>query len=536
MRTRVTLRNYRCFADSEPLVFDLQPGFTGIVGPNSVGKSSLFRFFHEFRPLWEIIARYGNFINLLVGHAEALQHRDVPDPTELFCNRNLRDLTVTLELDADEELPGVAPVRTVTLVATRDNPREWRLARADGISVSLDPKIGLDDREGVLYYGDVAVVDLRPIRRAAARLANSIYVGPFRTALGSAAKEYYDLPIGSSFINAWHDWKTGADKRKNRTIHQVTEDLRRIFSYRSLEISASQDLATLHVVKDGWSYRLDEVGGGFSQFVYVLGTAAMRRPSYVFIDEPELHLHPALQLDFLTRLAAYASEGIVFATHSIGLARAAADRVLSMRSEGDTPVCRPLEGTHGYAEFLGEMSFTSFHEIGVESLLLVEGVTELRTIQQFLRLLRIDHRVLLFPLGGGQMIRGGLEPELAEIGRITPKVYVLIDSERASTSAALDPQRQEFVSTCKKLHYRTHVTDLRAMENYFPERAIQAELGTKYRGLGPFERPRDLPLGWSKATNWRIARHITLQELLATDIGKFLQDVVAAGLHPQPEA
>lgn len=531
MSITVTFRNYRCFADSQPLTFELRPGFTGIVGPNSVGKSSLLRFFHEFRPLWEIIAQYGNFVNLLVGRTECIKPRDVADPIELFCNGNSRPLALTLGVQAEGTAPNALPLTGMTLTAERAAPDQWRLLSGGGLPLSVDPKISLEDRQGILHYGDSALLDLRAMKVAAAALAKSIYIGPFRTAQGGSDRPYYDLPIGGSFIKAWHEWKNGSDKVKSRAIHRVTEDLKAIFSYDQLEIGASQDLATLQVVKNGWTYRLDEVGGGFAQFVFVLGTAAMRQPHYIFIDEPELHLHPSLQLDFLTRLAAYASEGIVFSTHSIGLARAAADRVLSMRAAvNGMPVCQPLEGTPNYAEFLGEMSFTSFREIGVEAVLLVEGVTEVRTIQQFLRLLRLDHRVLLLPLGGAQMIRGDTTNELAEIGRIAPKVFVLIDSERDAQGAAPDRRHDAFVTACRQLGYRAHMTDRRAIENYFPERAIREELGVKYHALQPFERLREAALGWPKSDNWRIARQMTLDELLASDIGRFLKEVVAAEL------
>lgn len=49
MRCRVTLKNYRCFPDAHPCRLDLREGFTGLVGANNSGKSSLLRFFYEFR-------------------------------------------------------------------------------------------------------------------------------------------------------------------------------------------------------------------------------------------------------------------------------------------------------------------------------------------------------------------------------------------------------------------------------------------------------------------------------------------------------
>ena len=77
-------------------------------------------------------------------------------------------------------------------------------------------------------------------------------------------------------------------------------------------------------------YKASELGSGLVQFILVFSNAAMRNPraAYILLDEPELSLHPSLQLDFLTALGSFASEGVIFATHSIGLARASADHLL----------------------------------------------------------------------------------------------------------------------------------------------------------------------------------------------------------------
>ena len=49
---QLTPKNYRCFADSDPLRLDLGNDFTALVGPNNSGKSSALRLFHELRPVF----------------------------------------------------------------------------------------------------------------------------------------------------------------------------------------------------------------------------------------------------------------------------------------------------------------------------------------------------------------------------------------------------------------------------------------------------------------------------------------------------
>jgi hypothetical protein len=59
------------------------------------------------------------------------------------------------------------------------------------------------------------------------------------------------------------------------------------------------------------------------------------------------------------------------------------------------------------------MSFSAFREVGFEQVLGVEGVTDVRAVQQFLRLLSLDNKVVVIPLGGSALITAGREQELA---------------------------------------------------------------------------------------------------------------------------
>jgi energy-coupling factor transporter ATP-binding protein EcfA2 len=318
----------------------------------------------------------------------------------------------------------------------------------------------------------------------------------------------------------WQLQKTGGLRENAIAIHRLTETIKRIFGYEQLEINASADKRDLSLMIDGRSLNLSEMGSGFAQFVLTLGNVAFKRPTFILIDEPELNLHPTLQLDFLATLASFASKGIVFATHSIGLARAYADRVYSIRGRAhEGPVLAPLEETR-LAEFLGEMGYSAYRELGFDKVLLVEGVSEIKTVQQFLRKYRKDHRVVLIHMGGSDLINRKTETELAEITRICPDVSVMIDSERTSAGSPTDSQREKFRANCEALGMKCHVLERRALENYFTEAAVQQVKGSSYRALGPFDKP---PSGWAKTDdNWRIAQAMDRAALGGTDLGMFL--------------
>lgn len=104
-----------------------------------------------------------------------------------------------------------------------------------------------------------------------------------------------------------------------------------LFRYESLEINSDNKDETLIFTIEGKTYLLSELGSGIAQFLMVLGNAAMKKPDFILIDEPELNLHPSLQRDFLTALGLYANNGVIFSTHILGLAHCDADIVYSVQ-------------------------------------------------------------------------------------------------------------------------------------------------------------------------------------------------------------
>lgn len=527
----ITLSNYRAFDDTSPARWELTSGFTAFVGVNNAGKSSLLRFIHEIRPCLralQSVTANGGAQAALGGRPFAFGFQGVADQNEVFCNRNDRDMTARFALRRvdDEEDPSPQPV-AITF--------RWRRVDA-AMTVEIDLGIGrIDSRKiGVLSDDTLGVqspeftgsVSFAGYREAFRELAASLYLGPFRNAVNIGAESsYYDLAIGQAFIRRWDQFKTGPNRAENRTAIAVERELQQIFGLSKLEINAAPQDSALQIIADDQPYQLHEHGSGLAQFIVVLAFIATQRPAYVFIDEPELNLHPSLQLDFLTTIAKYCSRGVAFTTHNIGLARSVGQRVYSVRrAPSEARVVRALEETADIVEFLGELSYSGYRALGFDRILLVEGPSEIPAIQQWLRLYGIEHRVVLVPLGGSSMINGRSAAALAEIRRITTDVSVLIDSERAAAEAPLDDQRQAFVDTCTDLGFDVHVLERRALEHYLSQEAVAHVKGPRYAALEAYEQRGggDRPV-WGKNENWRIAAAMRREELEGTDLGDFLR-------------
>ncbi|MFM2057561.1 MAG: hypothetical protein RLY71_1946 [Pseudomonadota bacterium] len=519
---KVRLFDYRCFVREEPATLELRNGFTSFVGPNNSGKSALIKALYEIRGAlaelnqikngkFNVPFRSGwNIRSPLHEHAEIMTDRSDPEcVVEIVLSGVDSDQCVNkfrLEFDHSNVVFGL------------------RMFFKDGREL-FPPRPGesyvADDFHDFTGVGR----SIKLIFEFVDKLTGIQYFGPYRNAINEGAGDHFGIQIGTGFINQWHYWKTGPIKLQNRAIGRVTEDVRRLVGAKTLEINASTELKTLQVVVNGRPHRLQELGAGFSQLVLVLGNALIQKPSFIMIDEPELHLHPSLQYDFLTTLATYANHGVIYATHSMGLARLA-DHCYSVQKKDDRSLVKPFARTSNYTEFLGSLGIAGLQDIGWNTVLLVEGPKDVRTLQQILRIYKKDRYVLIIPLGGDSMINGIAGHELVEIRRICDRVYAIIDSERKSENEHPKKAHQDFKGQCDNLGIKCHLTQRRAIENYVNQRSLDEVWGKdKYTALAPYAMPAKDGAFWGKGESWKAAARMSLEELDATDIGAFLREL-----------
>jgi len=533
MNIELTIKNYRCFPDEKPVRLVLANGFTALLGINNSGKSSLLKFFYEFRSLFNTFASpLGNHGAALQGTAQDFALTGVFDIAEVFSNANSRDIELQLDLsDLPKSEGDFQVVDRMVLRIPRGTTKYLLELYVQGkhqelksqTSFSYSGKGLMDARAG----GKQFRLTLQYCLDACRVLSKAMYIGPFRNAINAGGNDrYFDIKTGTHFIEDWRNFVAGDDKARNQAAYDIVREIKRIFGLDDLHIQPAASGHTLQIYLNGKSYKLTELGSGLTQFIIVLANAAVATPTFILIDEPELNLHPSLQLDFLTTLASYASHGVLFATQNIGLARASANRIYSIRKSehGLSEVCA-YEAVPRLSEFLGELSFAGYRELGFDNVLLVEGPKDITTVQQFLRLYKKDHKIVVLHLGGRSTINGVSANQLEEIKRITENVSALIDSERTSKDEALHKDRIAFGRLCEDAKIKCHVLERRAMENYLSGRALKEVKGEKYRALEPYESLSDAPMSWGKEENWRIAQKMSLEEISSTDLGMFLNEL-----------
>jgi ABC-type Mn2+/Zn2+ transport system ATPase subunit len=524
----LTLKNYRCFPDTHPVRLTIRPGVTAFIGANNSGKSSMLRFFYEFRQLFQD-ARNPNALNSAFGGGTVAFTPTVQDAEEVFAEKTDRPLEIAIDLRrnvvATQDDVGVPYVDGIALTLGRGEGG-WT-GKFFVAGAAAGPEAGghsIADRH-ITHADGSPRFNIQYFLEACRVLGSTFYAGAFRNAVNIGSLiPYYDIQVGQAFVTQWRTLQTGTSISSKRMVKRITTDIAEIFGFSDLEIHASEDGTTLQLLIDGNPRLLSTIGSGIAQFILVLTNAAMAERELVLIDEPELNLHPSMQVAFTSALERHGKTGVVFATHSVGLARTTAQSIYSFLrvAEGETEV-RLYEDTPRLGELLGEMGFAAYREVGYEKVLLVEGPTEVKAVRGLLRLYGKDHLVVPVPLFGSSTINAQSADQLAELRRLCDDVSAIIDSERGVAGAELEAGRRAFVQNCEALNMPCRALERRAMENYFPERAVREVMGEKYNALGPYQKLSDVQPSWGKADNWKIASEMNREDLDGTDLGDLLE-------------
>lgn len=530
---KLRLRNYRCFDWDHPAVLEFGDGFTAFVGSNNSGKSAALRSIYELRNIFQSL-----FTPLMANQnfqwgAQPLGVSDIAeiandsDPTRFQFSIEISDsarpkvegqlLAIEILFEYEVKSQTFSPKR----VRTVDNQGGIRqLEEVDIKSCDRGQNVPL------ITYPDRSTVDYSDLMVFANELSLSKYFPAFRNAINEGAGNYYDIPIGTALVGTWDVWKAGNNRSQKLAISRVEREIASLLGFNTLQINADQSGKTLDVIIDDRPQKLYEIGAGVSQLIIVLAAALVYKPPYILIDEPELSLHPALQLNFLATLGSYATKGLLYSTHSISLARSTAQRIYAVkRIKNGSSQMHPFgDDKINFGGWLGELSYSSRVELGCEGLLLVEGTTDVLFFQEFLRKIGKDHKYVLMQLGGSSLIRGGITPHLSELSRIInpSKIRIFIDSEKDSADAPLATDRVEFVADCESIGIKVHVSQRKATENYFEYKGIQKVLGKDYNPLENYQKLKSCPKPWHKSDNWRIARETDFEDIKDTDLGKFL--------------
>lgn len=525
MKYSLTARNYRSFVGQNSLSHTFDQSTVAFIGQNNAGKSSAIRLMYELRPIFSLLRSPDHGFSKLLARGKLGYSLGsvLPNDSEIFPRRAPSEMRLKLEVDMEGEKTDYRVPLWIELLLNQENKN---------LSMTVEgfPPEYRSDTAGwhnnVALAGGSPVCDFGPYFESLGQLARCTYIGPFRNALNfSAGNKYFDLDIGQSVITGWSDLKSGADPRRRQLAIEIMQTIGELFGYRTFDLTAARDGSTFIVTADQSSYRLEELGGGLAQFVIVLANIAMLAPSYVIVDEPELGLHFSKQRVFVDTLRHMASHGLIMATHSLSLARASADRIYLVRTEGpESSSISALEEVENISQLIADIGLEDHSKRGFRKVLIVEGKTDMEPLNEMLRKSGC-HDVYIWPFWGKAFINQCTPELLQHLKKMCDPIEVVIDSERRSADAQLEAKRAKFVESCEEAGIPCHVLRLRSLENYYSDRVVKKVFGEQFREFGPYGSRDAGGQWWAKSDGWKLAREMTVDELQGSDLGEIISKI-----------
>ncbi len=228
MQIEITLKNYRCFADSKPARITLRKGFTALIGINNSGKTALLKFFYEFRSLLASLSEVNTWQNLFSGVEQSFSPpKELLDNQEIFCNGNERPLVIELGfLRENESEFGTVLIPRKLIIKVQRNIRYTGQIFAN-MGLLSPQKSSFNGNAFVLAENGGTVAEISSSFLDSLRfLSKTLYIGPFRNVINlfptqdigsvrtiqSLHTSYFDINVGLSLIKQWRESKTGTNK------------------------------------------------------------------------------------------------------------------------------------------------------------------------------------------------------------------------------------------------------------------------------------------------------------------------------------
>ncbi len=291
----------------------------------------------------------------------------------------------------------------------------------------------------------------------------------------------------------WQNPIIGRDTDRSK-FERIEELIKRLIHLPEARLDIPRDDPTIIIETNNSRLPLSSYGTGIHQLI-ILVTAVMSFENTVCcIEEPEIHLHPTLQRDFLEFITRETSNQYILSTHSSTLINAnlymKSDirdqiQVFNLRSINGDTVCIPVVAGLASVEALNDLGVKASDILQTNSVIWVEGPSDRIYLNRWLEILAPDlieglHYSIMFY--GGKVLshfsfersqkEGKVPKELIEIVKINQRAIVVIDSDKKQPSSKINLTKSRIKDECKQNDNVCWITQGREIENYLPIGAV----------------------------------------------------------------
>jgi len=268
---------------------------------------------------------------------------------------------------------------------------------------------------------------------------------------------------------------------------RIEQFARQLLHLPDAVLEVTHDKAQIMLTSNDLRLPLSSYGTGVHELIILVTAVLSVENAICCIEEPEIHLHPRLQREFIEFIVTETSNEYLISTHS--------PTFINIRDTSDAVQVFHLRlqdgATVGGPVLTDEQSLLALHDLGVRAsdilqancVIWVEGPSDRIYIKRWIGLVEpslIEGRDYSIMFYGGRLLshlcveRDKVPNELIHILRINQNAMVVMDSDRDKPRQRLGMTKRRVRAECEQNGGICWVTDGREIENYLPESVVVA--------------------------------------------------------------
>lgn len=241
---------------------------------------------------------------------------------------------------------------------------------------------------------------------------------------------------------------------------------------------------------------LESLGTGLTELVILASIIACNDNRIICVEEPEIHLHPALQARFMKYLLEDDSNRFIITTHSPTVINYPGIQVAHVSKANGVSGCRQLDGLGCARDLLDDLGVKASDLLQANFVVWVEGPSDRVYLNYWIKRWSDEHNISLeegihysVMIYGGKLLNaldasagGEIPSELISLFRINTHFCVLMDSDKKSSHSRLNLTKRRIIDECAQSGAMSWITWGATIENYVPEDVLVASIEKCYPG------------------------------------------------------